>query len=100
MVGGFLARAGLGVDAAGLEAVGGLRGEEDVVDADAPVLLVGAGLIVPEGVEAGALVDGAQGVGEAEVGDAAEGGAGVGQEEGVAGPDTGSQQSFGSGITL
>ena len=36
------------------EPVGGLRRQQQVVDADAPVLLPGAGLIIPEGVEPGA----------------------------------------------
>ena len=37
---------------AGAEPVGGLRRQQQVVDADAVVLLPGAGLIVPEGVDA------------------------------------------------
>ena len=53
--------------------VGGLRGQQHVVDADAPVLLQRAGLVVPERVDARALVDRPQRVGEAEVDDAAEG---------------------------
>ena len=43
------------VDAGGDEPVGGLRRQQQMVDADAVVLLPGAGLIVPEGVEAGGV---------------------------------------------
>ena len=57
------------VDAGGGEPVGGLRREQHVVDADAPVLLPGAGLIIPERVEAGVVADGADRVGQPEVGE-------------------------------
>ena len=46
--------------------VAGLRRQQQVVDPDAPVLLPGAGLIVPEGVLAGLVRDGPQRVGQAE----------------------------------
>ena len=46
--------------------VAGLRRQQQVVDADAVVLLPGAGLIVPEGVLAGRIGDRAQRVGQPE----------------------------------
>ena len=52
VVGRLLPGAHVLVDARRGEPVGGLRRQQQVVDADAPVLLPGAGLIVPERVEA------------------------------------------------
>ena len=49
------------------EAVGGLRRQHQMVDADAVVLLPRPGLIVPEGVEPRLVRGRADGVGEAEV---------------------------------
>ena len=48
------------------QAVGGLRREQGVVDADAVVPLPGAGLVVPEGVGAGRAVGCEIGVGQAQ----------------------------------
>ena len=60
------------VDAGAGEPVGGLRRQQQVIDADAVVLLPGAGLIVPERVERRPSVVGANRVGQAEI-DAARG---------------------------
>src|SRR5688500_17992705 len=54
------------VDGDALEAVGGLRGEQQVVDADAFLALPAEGLEVPEG-EAGLVGDGAYRICQAEV---------------------------------
>ena len=68
------------------EAVGGLRRKHQVVDTYAVVLGPGAGLVIPECVLPGQRVAGADGVSEAEIGEAAPGGAGGGEEERVLGP--------------
>ena len=57
------------VDAGGHKGVGCLRGEQDMVDPDPPILLPGAGLIVPEGIEPGRIGRCTQRVYEAEIGD-------------------------------
>src|SRR5690606_1984646 len=67
VVGRLFAGAHFLVDRDAAQAVGGLRREEQVVDADAVVALPGAGLVVPERIEAVLVGDGAQGVCEAEV---------------------------------
>ena len=54
------------VDASGGEPIGRLRRQQQMVDPDAPVLLPGAGLVVPKGVEAGLVGDRAQRIGQAE----------------------------------
>ena len=89
MVGGLLPAAGVLVDAGGDEPVGRLRRGQDVVDADAVVLLPGARLIVPERVDAGPRQAGAHDVGEPEVQERAVGGAGLGLVERIAGPGIG-----------
>ena len=55
------------------EAVGGLRRQQQVVDADAVVLLPGAGLVVPERVGAGRIGGGAHGFRETEIDQTPEG---------------------------
>ena len=74
------------VDAGADQPVGGLRRQQHVVDADAVVLLPGAGLIVPEGVEAGSSVERAHGIGQAEMGQRAEVLARLRQEQRVVDP--------------
>src|SRR5580692_10400233 len=66
MVGGLVAGSHLLVDRDRLQLVGGLRRQEQMVDADAVVLLPGASLIIPKAVEARSVGGGAQGVDEAE----------------------------------
>src|SRR6185503_6683701 len=78
VVGRLLPAAGELVDAGSVEAVGRLRRHQDMVDADAMVLLPGAGLVVPEGVDAGLRVAGAHRVGEAQVDERTERGPGLG----------------------
>ena len=99
MVRGLVAAAHLFVDAGVGHQVGGLRAEQQVVDADAVVAFPRADLIIPEGVEAALRQPGADRVGEAEVQQAAEGGAGIGQIERVL-QASGSETSLNSGITL
>ena len=72
VVGRLLPGAHVLVDAGGDEPVGRLRREQQVVDADAVVLLPGAGLIVPERVEAGIVRSRTDGVGQSEMGQGAE----------------------------
>ena len=55
------------VDRGDFEAVGGGRREQQVIDADAVVLLPGAGLVVPERIMARLGMAGAQGVRQAEI---------------------------------
>ena len=52
------------IDSRGGHAVGGLRRQQQVVDADAVVLLPGPGLIVPECVDPGARMAGAYRIGQ------------------------------------
>ena len=66
MVRGLLPAANVAVDDHAGQAVGGLRREQQVVDADAVVPLPGPGLIVPEGVAAGAPSAAMIGVGQAQ----------------------------------
>ncbi len=68
------------------EPVGRLRRQQQVVDADAVVPLPGAGLIIPERVEAAGVRRRPQGVGEAERHEFAEGLPRPRQEQRVAGP--------------
>ena len=74
------------VDAGGDQPVGGLGREQQVIDANAVVLLPGAGLIVPEAVEAASVRGRAHGVRQAEVRQRPKPGARFRQEERV--PDT------------
>ena len=62
----------MAVDAGVDQPVGGLRRQQQMVDADAVVLLPGAGLVVPEGVEVGGVADRADRVGQAEIDQGAE----------------------------
>src|SRR3984957_6195369 len=66
MVGSLVARAHLLVDRNRLQLVRGLRRQEQMVDADTVVLLPGARLIVPEGIETCGVRRRAQGVEQAE----------------------------------
>jgi hypothetical protein len=86
VVRGLFPGAGEAVHLGAAQTVGGLRGEQHVVDTDAVVLLPGAGLIVPERVDAGAGLAGAQSVGEAERLQAAQRGARFRLEERVVDP--------------
>src|SRR5204862_103498 len=67
MVGGFFPSPHVLVDAAGDEAVGGLRRQKDVVDADAAILLPAAGGVIPKRIELRLRVAGPDGVGVAEI---------------------------------
>ena len=62
----------MAVDAGVDQPVGGLRRQQHVIDADAVVFLEGAGLVIPEGVEVGGIADGAERVGQPEIGQRAE----------------------------
>ena len=64
---GFSQLRGRGIDLAGLKPVGGLRRQQQMVDAQALVLLVGAGLIIPERVAVRLVVAGAERVGQPEI---------------------------------
>src|ERR1700722_15856857 len=66
MIGGLVASAHLLIDRNRLQLVRGLRRQEQMVDADTVVLLPGARLIVPEGIEACGVRRRAQGVEQAE----------------------------------
>ena len=74
------------IDGRADEPVGGLRRQQDMVDADAVVLLPGAGLIVPEGVEVGAVAAGAHRVGQPEIDERPKSFPGLRQEQRVAYP--------------
>src|SRR5262245_43294532 len=89
MVGGLLPGARMPVDAGGKKPIGRLRGGQDVIDADAVVLLPGPGLIVPERVDPGLGQTCAHDVGEPEVEKSAVGRAGLGLIECVAHPGLG-----------
>src|SRR5690348_10047427 len=69
------------------EAVGGLRRQEAVVDADAVVLLPGTRLIVPERVDAGTRRGSPDSVCQSESEEAPKLGACLRQEQGVIDPD-------------
>ena len=71
------------------QAVGGLRRQQQMVDADAQIVLPGATLIVPEGISAHLGMDLPIGIGEAEVNECAEGLAALRPEQGVALPSLG-----------
>ena len=87
VVGGFFFAARGFIDDAELEATAEVRRQEEVVDADAAVVLEGVAEVVPVGELAGfAGVQGAEGVGVAEVEEGAEAGARLGLKEGVADP--------------
>src|SRR5690606_11857876 len=88
VVAGFVPATDVLVDADVVEAVGGLGGEEQVVDADAGVAAPGAGLEIPEG-EGLFAIHGAQGVGHADVFQGAEAFEAFGAVEGVAPPGGG-----------
>jgi len=68
------------VDAARRQPVSRLGRQQQVVDPDAPVLLPGAGLIVPEGVEPCRVGGRPYGFGQAEIEECAELGARLRQE--------------------
>ena len=70
-----------------LEPVGGLRREQQVIDADAVVLLPGAGLVIPERVFMRRAVSLHVGVAQPEIEQRAIGGAGLGLEQRIACPD-------------
>ena len=90
----------MAVDAGIDQPVGGLRRQQQMVDADAVVLLPGAGLVVPEGVEVAGVADGANGVGEAEIGQRAELLPGRRQEQRVLDPGVRARASAAVGMTL
>ncbi len=90
VVGGALLGAWGAIDGAGFESGGEVRREQEVVDADAAVVLEGLAEVVPEGELAGLVrVEMAEGVGVAESEEGAVGGAGLGLKEGVADPGGG-----------
>ena len=66
MIGGLIAAAHFLVDRHRLQFIGSLGGQKQMVDADAVVLLPGARLIIPKGVEAGSVRGRAQGVDQTE----------------------------------
>ena len=100
MVRRLLAAANLLVDGAALETVGGLRREQDMIDADTVILLPGAGLIIPERVLVGLGVAGAEGVGVAEIFDPRSAARDSGWNSASFIQALGSKQSSASGITL
>src|SRR5215475_4693140 len=61
------------VDAGRNQPIGGLRRKQDVIDADAMILLPCPRLVVPERVDARTWLAGTHGVGEAEIDEAAKG---------------------------
>src|SRR5262249_39912740 len=77
------------VDADRAEPVGRLRGEHEVIDADAVVLLPGTGLVIPESIEPGIVARGADRIREPEMHERSELGAGLRQEERIADPQFG-----------
>src|SRR5579871_4173016 len=89
MVGGLVPAAHMLVDLRLDEAIGGLWRQQQMIDADAVVLLPGASLIIPKGVEASRIAAGADRVGQAEAQKRAEFGAGARQVERIAFPDRG-----------
>src|SRR5438105_699794 len=86
MVGRLFPGAHVFVDGRAGELIGGWRREQDVVDADAVVLLPGAGLVVPERVEALAIITRAYRVRKTHVAEHTKSFAGARQEQCVAGP--------------
>ena len=74
---------------AAVQPVGGLRRQQQVVDADAVVLLPGAGLIIPERVEARVVADRANRIGQPEIAEARKLRAGLRQEQRVVDPGSG-----------
>src|SRR5262249_15470726 len=60
------------VDADGDQPIGRLRRQQQMIDADAVVLLPGAGLVVPKRVRAGPVASGPDRVGQSEKGEGAE----------------------------
>ncbi len=99
-VGRFLPAADMLVDAAGDKLVGRFRRQQQVVDADAVVLLPGAGLIVPEGVLPLPHVAGAEGVGQPRRHELGELRPRPRQVQCIARPCRGSCTSLGVGMTL
>src|SRR3546814_18776399 len=67
LVGGLGLAARAAVDLAALQQVGGLRRQQEVIDAQALVVLPAAALVVPEGIEVRRAVQGTEGIGVAEV---------------------------------
>ena len=86
---GFSQPRGRGIDLAGLEPVGRLRRQQQMIDAEALVLLPGARLIVPERVAMRLVVAGAEGVGQAEIDERLECRAGLGAEQRILDPGGG-----------
>src|SRR5262249_44755256 len=89
MVRGLLPAARVLVDTGGEKPIGRLRGGQNVIDADAVILLPGTGLIIPERVEPRSRQPCAHDVGETEIEESAIGRAGLGLIEGVAAPGLG-----------
>jgi len=90
VVRGLFRGAQLLVDFDAFQPVGGLRREQQMVDAQTVVLLPGARLIIPEGVLSGGVRDRAQRLRIAGVQQLTEFGAGLRQEQRVSGPAFGS----------
>jgi 2-polyprenyl-6-methoxyphenol hydroxylase-like FAD-dependent oxidoreductase len=89
-----------GVDADVGQAVGRLGRQEEVVDPDAVVLLPGAGLVVPEGVDPRIAVEDPHRVGQPEVDHPPVGLPGVARKSASLAQTRGSKQSSPWGITL
>src|SRR5690348_8358417 len=83
----LLPAADIAVDAGVAQAVGGLRGQHDVVDADAVVLLERAGLIIPEAIEPRVVAYRPNRIGQAEIGESAEALPGRRQKQRIVDPD-------------
>ena len=75
------------LDRGRLQPVGGFRRQQEMVDADAVVLLPGAGLVIPERIEFCGIRRCPDGLDQPDVLEAAERFAGARKEESVAGPD-------------
>ena len=79
----------MAVDAGIDQPVGGLRRQQQVVDANAVVLLPGAGLIIPERIKVAGIARRADGVGEPEIEQRAELLAGLRQKQRIILPGLG-----------
>src|SRR5579883_1186489 len=67
MVGGFIAAAHFLVDRDARQPIGGLRRQQQMIDADAVVPLPAEGLEIPKRIEPAGIGGRAQGVGQAEI---------------------------------
>src|ERR1700712_3743290 len=86
MIRGLLPSAHIAVDADAGQPVACLRRQQKVVDAQSLVLLPGTGLVIPESVLAGGVVDGAQRVDQAKPEQRLKTFPGFGAKQGVVAP--------------